>query len=83
MTAIHKMRVCLRLQSGSASPVFALVLAAIVLLVLGLRGNAYVKQERENPVRGQSQEAAAQKSTGCIGCHSPMDEATMHPTKTV
>jgi len=83
MTAIHKMHVCLRLQSGSASPVFALVLAAIVLLVLGLRGNAYVKQERENPVRGQSQEAAAQKSTGCIGCHSPMDEATMHPTKTV
>src|SRR5262249_4932594 len=32
---------------------------------------------------GQSEEAAAAKSTGCISCHGPTDEPTMHPSKTV
>src|SRR5271170_8410102 len=35
------------------------------------------------PVRGQSQEEADRKSTGCITCHTSTDEPTMHPTKTV
>jgi hypothetical protein len=35
------------------------------------------------PVRGQSPEEAARKSTGCISCHTSTDEPTMHPTKTV
>ncbi len=35
------------------------------------------------PIRGQSQEEAASKSSGCISCHSSTDEPTMHPTKTV
>jgi len=26
---------------------------------------------------------AQRKSAGCVSCHSPMDEATMHPTRTV
>ncbi|HJZ63865.1 MAG TPA: hypothetical protein VKD70_06080 [Candidatus Acidoferrum sp.] len=34
-------------------------------------------------LRGQSEEAAAAKSTGCISCHGPTDEPTMHPSKTV
>ena len=33
--------------------------------------------------RGESQEEADRKSTGCISCHTSTDEATMHPTKTV
>src|SRR5271169_4446036 len=35
------------------------------------------------PVRGQSQQEADSKSTGCIACHTSTDEPTMHPTKTV
>lgn len=33
--------------------------------------------------RGQSQEEADAKSSGCISCHVSTDEPTMHPTKTV
>ncbi len=33
--------------------------------------------------RGQSQEDADHKSTGCISCHGTADEPTMHATKTV
>jgi hypothetical protein len=33
--------------------------------------------------RGQSQEEAERKSSGCITCHTSTDEPTMHPTKTV
>ena len=33
--------------------------------------------------RGQSQEDADRKSSGCISCHTSTDEPTMHPTKTV
>src|ERR1700730_124844 len=33
--------------------------------------------------RGQSQEEAKRKSSGCISCHTSTDEPTMHPTKTV
>jgi len=35
------------------------------------------------PVRGQSLQDAARKSSGCISCHTSTDEPTMHPTKTV
>src|ERR1700704_6670207 len=35
------------------------------------------------PFRGQSQEEADRKSSGCISCHTSTDEPTMHPTKTV
>jgi len=33
--------------------------------------------------RGQSQEEADRKSSGCISCHTSTDEPTMHPTKAV
>ncbi len=36
-----------------------------------------------SPVRGQSQDEADRKSSGCISCHTSTDEPTMHPTKTV
>src|SRR6266581_4888501 len=35
------------------------------------------------PFRGQSQDEVDRKSSGCVSCHTSMDEPTMHPTKTV
>src|SRR5229473_1274982 len=35
------------------------------------------------PFRGQSQEDADRKSSGCVSCHTSTDEPTMHPTRTV
>ena len=34
-------------------------------------------------LRGQSQEEADRKSSGCITCHTATDEPTMHPSKAV
>lgn len=33
--------------------------------------------------RGESQEEADRKSSGCVSCHTSTDEPTMHPTRTV
>ena len=70
-------------QKSRASLLLALSLAATTLLALGLRGNSAAQQEPANSLRGQSQQEADRKSAGCVTCHTPMDEATMHPTKTV
>src|SRR5215469_14759560 len=40
-------------------------------------------QEQEGAFRGQSQEAAMAKSTGCMSCHTATDEPTMHPSRGV
>src|SRR6267142_5466013 len=56
---------------------------AVAFLVLGLHGHSAPQQEPVEGLRGQSREEAERKSAGCLSCHSPMDEATMHPTKTV
>src|SRR5437899_7106154 len=40
-------------------------------------------QQESASFRGQSQEEADRKSSGCISCHTSTDEPTMHPTKTV
>jgi hypothetical protein len=42
----------------------------------------HAKQDSQS-VRGQSQEEAVRKSSGCISCHTSTDEPTMHPTRTV
>ena len=42
----------------------------------------HAKQDAQS-VRGQSQDEAVRKSSGCISCHTSTDEPTMHPTKTV
>jgi hypothetical protein len=44
--------------------------------------NVHAKQDT-TLVRGQSQQEADRKSSGCISCHTSTDEPTMHPTKTV
>ena len=47
-------------------------------------GSAAGKQDAPaTPLRGQTAEAAAQKSAGCESCHIHTDEPTMHPSKTV
>jgi hypothetical protein len=64
--------------------VIALLLcASIALLVTGLRGFSATPQNASQTSIGQSSEEADRKSAGCVTCHSPMDEPTMHPTKTV
>src|SRR5437762_6535943 len=57
--------------------------ASIVLLVISMRGFSATPQNAPQVSMGQSNEEADRKSAGCITCHSPMDEPTMHPTKTV
>jgi hypothetical protein len=54
------------------------------LLVFYSDSASRVHAKQDAPrVRGQSQQAADRKSTGCITCHTSTDEPTMHPTKTV
>ena len=69
-------------RSGKTSFVGAFATLAMVCLGIALRGNSAL-QDPAGAVRGQSHEAAERKSAGCVTCHSPMDEETMHPTKTV
>src|SRR5579885_3230231 len=40
-------------------------------------------QEPQGPVRGESQEEAMARSSGCVSCHRATDEPTMHPSKGV
>src|SRR5271170_6666442 len=54
------------------------------LLVFYSESASRVHAKQDAPaVRGQSQEEAAPKSSGCVSCHTSIDEPTMHPTKTV
>jgi hypothetical protein len=60
-----------------------LLLVALTLSLLpGLR-SASAAREEAGKAPGQSREETLRKSAGCLSCHSPMDEPTMHPTKTV
>src|SRR5215471_4549351 len=70
--------------AGSTSPlVAALTCIATALLCVRLSGFSFRPQDPAVPEQGQSLEEANRKSEGCVTCHSPMDEPTMHPTKTV
>jgi hypothetical protein len=44
---------------------------------------AQANPEQSSPGLGDSLDEARQKSAGCVGCHNPMDSATMHNTGTV
>jgi len=70
--------------TGSASLlVAALACVATILLVAGLSGFSSARQDTVGTRQDRSLEETNRKSAGCITCHSPMDEPTMHPTKTV
>src|SRR5580704_61032 len=60
------------------------VSALSFFLVLYAESSSKVQAKQDAlAVRGQSQEEAARKSSGCVSCHTSTDEPTMHPTKTV
>jgi hypothetical protein len=60
------------------------VSALSFVFVIRASSNPPAKAPQESaPFRGQSQEEADRKSSGCISCHTSTDEPTMHPTKTV
>jgi Uncharacterized conserved protein len=56
---------------------------SVALLFTSLRGSSATPQTSLPNGMGQSRGEADRKSAGCVTCHSPMDEPTMHPTKTV
>ncbi len=63
----------------------ALCVSAFSFLLVFYADSASSVQAKQDPssARGQSQEEADRKSSGCISCHTSTDEPTMHPTKTV
>jgi len=61
------------------------VLSAVLIFAVARNFSAAGQQpgDQISPLRGQTETEATGKSTGCISCHGPTDEPTMHPTKTV
>ncbi|HLZ49301.1 MAG TPA: hypothetical protein VKP61_00995 [Candidatus Acidoferrum sp.] len=60
------------------------VCALSFVFALGVDSVLPVRASQDSStVRGQSQQEAARKSSGCVSCHSSTDEPSMHPTKTV
>jgi hypothetical protein len=57
--------------------------ASFFLLALACRRPQALAQDQQGSFRGQSQEAAMAKSTGCLSCHTATDEPTMHPSRGV
>ena len=71
-------------QSGQQVLVFCLAATSFLLLFFGTRTPSLIAaQEQQSSSRGQSQEEADRKSSGCIACHTSTDETTMHPSKGV
>src|SRR5712664_4694959 len=70
--------------SSSLRTLSALCVSALsFLFAIHASSNPPAKVPQEPaPFRGQSQEEADRKSSGCISCHTSTDEPTMHPTKT-
>ncbi len=69
--------------AGSSLLVTVSTCIAAVFLATGMRGASARHQGAGESRQGQSREEADRKSAGCVSCHSPMDEPTMHPTRTV
>ena len=69
------------------TPLIALFVAAIPIFLATFDTDSRIAsasaQELQNPIRGQSQEDADRKSSGCISCHTATDEPTMHPSQGV
>src|SRR5229473_1556100 len=74
-------------QSVSSSPRTLGVLGVSAFSFLLAAGGTSTPPARTSgepsSFRGQPLEEAAQKSAGCVSCHTSTDEPTMHPTKTV
>jgi hypothetical protein len=69
-------------QAGRTRLAIAAALClSLSLLTISLESRS--KPAQESVLRGQTQQQADAKSTGCISCHTATDEPTMHPSKTV
>ena len=71
------------LASNRDLPVAVLVCMATAFLFASLSGYPAARGRSAAPKQGQSLDQVNRKSAGCLGCHRPMDEPTMHPTKNV
>jgi hypothetical protein len=71
-------------DANSLSLLSLFCVATFSLLCLAIKDPAISASAQEvqvqGPVRGESQEEAVAKSSGCISCHTATDEATMHPS---
>jgi hypothetical protein len=69
------------------TPLIALFVATIPVFLATFDAHSRTAsasaQEPQNLIRGQSQEEADRKSSGCVSCHTATDEPTMHPSKAV
>src|SRR5262245_24854598 len=72
-----------KIASNWDSPVAVLVCMATAFLFASLSGYPAARGRSAAPEQGQSLDQANRKSARCLGCHRPMDEPTMHPTKNV
>ena len=72
-------------SSGAQFFTFLLLAASFGLLFIAIRPTASIAsaQEQSGPLRGESQEEADHRSSGCITCHTATDVPTMHPSKGV
>jgi hypothetical protein len=86
------MRLCFGRRFGQVLLATALICAASTAFDVLARTSAservagspaQANPEQSSPGLGDSLDEARQKSAGCVGCHNPMDSATMHNTGTV
>ncbi len=76
----------IRSQQGRARLFLAILCSlTLSLLFLGTYSQQFTTAAQDLPstFRGQSQEEADRKSSGCISCHTSTDEPTMHASKAV
>src|SRR5215469_3065362 len=81
--ARHTKNRILPMACSNSAAIATFSCACFAVFVFALRVHSAAWQEPSEPRLGQSRAEADRKSAGCITCHSPMDEPTMHPTKTV
>ena len=84
MTVVLKLD-SLRSQKSAGLLIVLFCISSFSLLAFGAyrRDRSASAQDEANPLRGQSQDEADRKSSGCVSCHTPTDEPTMHPSKAV
>ena len=72
-----------RVTLRSAGAICVAVISFGVALSAGSIPRTRAVQEQAPAFKGQPQEEAERKSSGCISCHGTADEPTMHATKSV
>ncbi len=71
---------------GGRQHILAIIFAAVSFLLISLEAHTnspHAADDEAGSLRGQSQQDADRKFTGCITCHTATDEPTMHTSKAV